>query len=339
MAREIDQGKLPEYRGKFSWVADTLCAHISATMPEYDSHDPKTWPVITSDYLQALLGHEYDGNQCLPPYVAYERGLVDKCVTHFADGPAELIHTDGQTTSIGSLYHYLFPFVYNSQGQARKFEYMHAHHYITWVSDITGTVPSTRTKGKDVPPSASTSAFTEVLKMLKETRSNLNDSDAETGKQELAKLRKTLAKEKQRVEAVRKSNQAVKEGLREALSEEKKQHNCTKKGREADAEMLETAHASWDIETGRANAAEKSVKQQAELLESKEKELRAAKAKMRSQAKELDAAKKEAATAQGQINVIRDELRKIRGIENRKRQANDDTPEMMWKRIKTEFEE
>ncbi|EAT86277.2 hypothetical protein SNOG_06446 [Parastagonospora nodorum SN15] len=304
MAREIDQGKLPEYRGKFSWVADTLCAHISATMPEYDSHDPKTWPVITSDYLQALLGHEYDGNQCLPPYVAYERGLVDKCVTHFADGPAELIHTDGQTTSIGSLYHYLFPFVYNSQGQA-----------------------------------PSTSAFTEVLKMLKETRSNLNDSDAETGKQELAKLRKTLAKEKQRVEAVRKSNQAVKEGLREALSEEKKQHNCTKKGREADAEMLETAHASWDIETGRANAAEKSVKQQAELLESKEKELRAAKAKMRSQAKELDAAKKEAATAQGQINVIRDELRKIRGIENRKRQANDDTPEMMWKRIKTEFEE
>jgi hypothetical protein len=338
MAREVDQAKLPEYWGMFSWVEATLHAHIKVTMPEYDRYDPKTWPIITSDYLQAFLGHDYDGNQCLPPYVAYERDLVDKCVAHFAERPVKFTHTDGQTTIIESLYYYLFPFVYNSQGQAHEFEYMHADHYITWVSDMTGTGPSTRTNGKDVPPSASTSAFAEVLEMLKETRSKSDDKDAETGKQELAKLRKALAKEKQRAEAVRKSNQAVKEELRKALAEEKKRHNCTKKGREADAEMLETAQNLWDIEIDRANAAE-SFELQTERLDSKENKIRAAKVKMRSQAKELDAAKKEAATAQEQINIIRDELRKIRGIETRKRQANDDTPEMMWKKIKTGFEE
>jgi len=362
MAREVDQAKLPNYGGIFSWIAATLRAHIEAVMPDYDRHDPKTWPVITSKYLRSFIGHEYDGTRLLPPYVAYERGLVNKCVAHFPDQEIKIMRADGP--EFRGLYFHHFPFVFNFKGQARNFEYMHADHYIKWVSGITGTVPTTRTRGKDAPAPSPPSAFTECLEMLKEAQSNADVNNSEKSKQELTKARKDLAKEKRRadtaekerenlkdkleqskedearrVEAVRQSNQAVKEDLRAALAEEKRQHNYTKKGREADAKMLDTARTARDIASNRANAAAETAKQQAKLLDSKEKELKAAKDKMTSQAKDLDASKQEATTAQEQINTIRDELRRIRGTETRKRQANDDTPRTRWKRVKNEFDE
>ncbi|KAH5332554.1 hypothetical protein HBI12_052740 [Parastagonospora nodorum] len=359
MAREVDQAKLPEYRGKFSWAAATLRAHIEAVMPKYDRFDPKTWPLVTADYLRSFLGHEYDGTQLLPLYVAYERGLVDKCVAHFADKLVNVMQADGQTTTNRGLYFYLFPFVYNSQGQARKFEYMHADHYITWVSDLTGTVPITRTKGrngKDVP-ALPPSAFTECLEILKEAHAKADVNNPKKSHQELAKgekradtaekardglqthLEQMELEETRRSEAWRQSNEAVKAKLKDALAEEKQQHEYTKNDREADRRVLQYANTSWDKETTRANAAEESNKLQAKLLISKDAELGATKDQVRDLEKQLEAAKKEAATAQEQINIIRDELKKTRGNQTRKRPAGEGTADASWKRIKNDFEE
>lgn len=302
MARKVDQAKLPEYRGNFSWVAATLRAHIEAVMPEHDRHDPKTWPVITSEYIRSFSGHEYDGTKLLPPYVAYERGLVNKCVAHFPDQEIKIMRADGP--EFRGLYFHHFPFVFNFQGQARNFEFMHADHYIKWASGITRTVPTTRTKGKDVPTPPFSTAFTECLEMLKEAQSKPSVDDAESSKQE----------------------------LKDALTEEKRQHDYTKNGREAERKMLQYANMSWDKETTRANAAEECNEQQAKLLISKDAELRAAKDKIK-------ILEKESATAKKQINFIRDELKKMRANETRKRPADKETPEARWKRSKTDFEE
>ena len=176
MAREIDQAKMQIYTGSFSWCSDTLQENIKAKMPDYSPLDPKTWPVITSE----VVGSRYKGYRLLPPYVAYERRLIDLYVEHNSDKEIVVVRSDGKVAKRSLFFHY-FPFVYNHQGRARGYEYMHANHYSSWVFGVTGKLPETCTKGKiassSVPETTtdasetSKDAFDEILEMLQDTQS------------------------------------------------------------------------------------------------------------------------------------------------------------------------
>lgn len=195
MAREVDQAHLPEYTGKFSFDPKLMLEFIKAIKPDYDSTDPKTWPLISSAYLEKELQRPYTGISMLPPFIAYERSLVDLCVANREDSDFEFAREDG-TTTVRSQFHHHFPFVYNQHGHKRKFEYMHADHYTSWVFGVTGKVPTTRTKGKDTP-SASINPFDEILELIQDAQDAQKQGEVTSLKVEPGNAHKDLDESKQ----------------------------------------------------------------------------------------------------------------------------------------------
>jgi hypothetical protein len=173
MAREIDQAHLPEYVGNFSFDPDLVLQLVKLVKSDYDPNDPKTWPLITTTYLEKWLKKPYDGARMLPPFVAYERNLVELCVAKREDIEIEFAREDG-TKTVRSRFNHYFPFIYNHNGHKHNFEYMHADHYIAWVYGVTGKVPTTRTKGKDTPVT-STDPFNEILELIQDTQHARNN--------------------------------------------------------------------------------------------------------------------------------------------------------------------
>jgi hypothetical protein len=103
------------------------------------------------------LGHEYDGSLKLPPGVAYERELVDKCVFMQPNRKIAVTSIDGRTIN-RSLYFDHFPFIYGpNRAKARVWEYMSTDHYIAYVSPLNGKTPETR--ARKIHTLQATSAF------------------------------------------------------------------------------------------------------------------------------------------------------------------------------------
>lgn len=370
MAREVDQAKLPQYHGKFTFDPKTLRDNIKALKPDYDPDDPKTWPVVTSQCVQQRLGFPYVGHQQLPPNVAYERNLVDRCVSLHADKEIEVVRTNGGITKRSLFFHH-FPFVYNKHGQARGFEYMHADHYIQWVEGMTGKVPETRTKGKDTPtrtPETQPDAFTEILEMLQTDRPLVTARETELLRQQLARTQeelveerkraaeaikekvdiekghvKELAEQDRRLEAIVQGGKLLKEGMQEALSREKAQHDATRTSLASCNRRITFALERVHQEVRRANMAEARVERRDKTLKLRDQQLSSEKEEAETRAKQVErlrteavAARKEAETAKEQINKIRDEMKKNREDGGLKRRFGGDQHGSQEKKTKRE---
>jgi hypothetical protein len=361
MAREVDQAKLSIYAGKFALDPSTLQQNVKAADPDYDPDDPKTWPVITLEHVnQHILG--YFGNTLLPPCVAYERKLIDMCVARNPDNYIEVECSDG-ITIVRSMYFHHFPFVYNIRGKKRNSEYMHADDYTSWVYGVTGKTPKTRTKDKD-SSSSPADTFTEIMDLIRETQPeslsdevaalrleltamqhNLVDERvrADAAENNKDRLEKRLAEEMRRVESVAQSSKEVRENLRVLLQDERDKHSVTQGKLTIAEEATRTLNSQLEDSKLIVSLCEESLLQEKKASNTTKIELavrteelevvkRSSKEAHNKQATELEAAKKEASTA---MNIIRDELKKVKVAGVRKRQAGDDADEVPVK-IKSE---
>jgi hypothetical protein len=362
MAREVDQAKLSTYTGKFALNPSTLQQNVKAANPDYDPHDPKTWPVVTLEHVNRHI-FSYFGHTLLPPCVAYERKLIDMCVARNPDKYIEVECSDG-TTIVRSMYFHHFPFVYNNRGKKRNFEYMHADHYTSWVHGVTGKTPKTRTKGKD-SSSSPADTFTEILDLIREVQPeslsdeiaalqleltamqhNLVDERmrADAAENNKDRLEKRLAEETRRVESVAQSSKEVRENLRVLLQDERDKHSATQGKLTIAEEATRTLNSQLEDRRSIVSLCEECLLEEKKAskttkieLATRTAELEAVKRSNRDaynkQAKELEEAKKEASTA---MNIIRDELKKVKVAGARKRQADDDADEVPGKKIKSE---
>lgn len=115
MARGIDQAHLPEHKGRFSLDPGRMLEFMKLDKPDYDPSDPKTWPLITSAFMEKWMRRPYDGAVMLPPFVAYERNLIELCVAKREDTEIEFAREDGVKT-VRSRFNHYFPFIYNHNG-------------------------------------------------------------------------------------------------------------------------------------------------------------------------------------------------------------------------------
>ena len=64
------------YRGPFSFVTSQLHSDVKTILPDYDEHDPKTWPYVT---MEAVEKHgKYSGYTDLLEGIAYERSVMKR---------------------------------------------------------------------------------------------------------------------------------------------------------------------------------------------------------------------------------------------------------------------
>jgi hypothetical protein len=332
MAYEVDQGKLPRYAGSFSFDSRTLQQHIQTTKPDYDTYDPKTWPVVTQQHVRDLLEEDYNGEQILPPYVAYERQLVEVCIGQWPNRVIKVERSDGETTKCGLFFHH-FPFIYDHRGRARNSEYMHADHYSSWVSEITGKLPETCTKGNDASPHKLMNPFDEIIEMIHETQAEVMANESEALRQELATIRNSLenqkeradtaekinfntkathenrlADERRRTEALAQSSKTTVEDLKIALREEKTSHGRTQ-GQLKDARtLLNDANIKLTQETTRANAAEAKANKLQNVVNTRDYEVKAVKHTSQLLHKQLEASTSRQRTARYEVETQSKEL-------------------------------
>ncbi|KAH7396661.1 hypothetical protein DE146DRAFT_756371 [Phaeosphaeria sp. MPI-PUGE-AT-0046c] len=339
MAREIDQAHLLEYTGEFSFDHKLILEFIKTAKPDYDHTDPKTWPLITSAYLNKWLIKPYSGVLMLPPFIAYERSLVDLCVADREDGNVELVREDGVKT-VRSRFHHHFPFIYNHNGHKRKFEYMHADHYTSWVFGVTGKVPATRTKGKDTP-SASADPFDEILELIQDAQHAHKTDGATSLRAELESahkdldeskkrvvaaeaqqklLDKELTHERRRAEGLVQSKKALKQDLQKAFRGEMEQHTITQKQLERVNRELADTNKLWREATNETIAAEARSKKLEKTLKDRD--------------KDLQVSREQAATLQEQMVKIRNELKKGMEDGGQKRQADSNASSSQKKKVK-----
>lgn len=341
MAREVDQSKLPVYTGKFAWSTDELCTLIKAVKLDYDRFDPKTWPVITSQYLQEQLGHTYTGARILPPYVAYERKLVQDCVALREDEQIEGEMFDGSVKKYNLFFHH-FPFVYNNLGRARHFEYMRADHYVAWVQSMTGKIPETHTKGKH--SSSQIDSYDEILEMIREAPPGIDAEEVDGMKQALAAAQFELTKQMARADTAEKAVADNKDAYERELAEEKKRTEALAQSGKDVKEALQKSLADNSVTCAviQANLDQCRKWNNVALNEAKRAstmtlvaEKKKAKMELDIKGKELQAARAEAATAKEQITNIRDAMKKAKEM---KREASCDHADGREKRVKVEGE-
>jgi hypothetical protein len=218
MAREFDQHKLRTYSGKFSYQPQLPQDYLKVDNSDYNHTNPETWPVMTSGHLDNLLGKTYAGDKLLPPFIAYDRKLVETCVSHWPDQLIDIKRTDGSTVK-RSLYFYHFPFIYNNQGRLRPDDYIPAVHYASWVFSVSGKWPITRTKDKETL-ATSTTPFDEIIEMIRGERMRSTTEEIENLKQELAKAQDEAATEKLRADALEKARTDANMTHKKKLAEE-----------------------------------------------------------------------------------------------------------------------
>jgi hypothetical protein len=367
----VNQNNLPEYTGRFSYQPHQLQEHLKAEKSDYDYTDPKTWPVVTASHLKDCLGEPYKGYKLLPPFVAYERNLVETCVRHWPNLEIEIKQADSGITK-RSLHFHHFPFVVDYRGRWRHLEFMLDVQYASWVAGVVGKKPEARIEGKE----ASTDPmdpFDEIMEIIRKEKPSFTPEEIKSLKRELAiaqseanaaeKARieadsaheKELAQERRRTEAVVQSSKAIKRDLQEALREEKRLHAVAKSEHVSCLAQVVEVKARCADETKRANIAEKRVKErggryrkrgvelkeaentlraQAAELDTERRVALAARKELKVQAKELEAVMKEASSAKEQILKIREELMKAKGIGAQKRQADDGAPHSQSKKAR-----
>jgi myosin heavy subunit len=366
MAREIDQKNLPKYTGRFSWIAANLHSYIKEVRPDYNSNDPKTWPLVTTERLQQILGRTYSGRQLLPLGVAYERDAVQLCVSRNPDKIVEVKRTD-DTIDLMNLHFQNFPFIYNRFGQRRSFEYMPADQYVWWVFGMTGSMPQTRTRSRVSAftfPSeeAPNSTFNEIIGMLREQQSDSATEQLEVIQQELIVTKKELAEEMTRAHAAKKDQIATKSWYKKSVETEKRRaeaelqeikNKLTKERThhslaQASVAKLTTRYSAirkdWLENTRLASQAnlkvqkmEKALDKRNQVLEAVRKDLTTRVGELETAKKETLTAKKEAAAVKELIKKIRDEMKKAKGIEAQKRKATNDASGSEVKRIRREI--
>jgi hypothetical protein len=336
MACEVDQSELPKYAGSFSYDSRTLQQHIQASKPDYDKYNPKTWPVVTQQHVRDLLNDDYIGEQILPPYVAYERQLVEVCIGQWPNRVIKIERSDGEITKRSLFFHH-FPFIYDRRGRARNFEYMHADHYSLWVSEITGKLPETCTKGNDASPHKSMNPFDEIIEMIHETQAEVMANESEALRQEIATTRKflenekeradtaekinsntkatheiRLADERRRTEALAQSSKTTVEDLKIALREEKTSHGRTHGLLKGARTLLNDANSKLIQETTRANAAEAKANKLQNVVNIRDYEVKVVKHTSQLLHKQLEASTGRQKTAKHELETQIKELEAAR---------------------------
>lgn len=306
MAREIDQDKLPRHTGRFSFDAEILKKAVKEVKDDYDPYDPKTWPVVTSDLIQQHLGREYYGHELLPPFVAYERKLIETCVLYHEDDIIEVVCKDGVTIK-QMLYFHHFPFIYNRLNNPRPHEYMQATQYMTWVRAMTGMIPETRLKGRALSTTltserersaakdSSADAYQEVLDMISMDKSGTT-RNVEGLQAQLQQAQAEIKELKTRAERSEKDSADMKISFEKRLADQT---------RRADA-------ATQDKQTLRESFKAELAAEKARTEASKTKATADLEAAKQHYNEELKVAKEDTATAKTQVIKIRDAMKQAK---------------------------
>jgi hypothetical protein len=312
MARVVDQAKLPQFNGFFSFDSTILKHHVKAAKPDYNPNDPKTWPVVPFTSVYMKNGKNYDGSKLLPPFVAYERRLINLYVAMHPDRQIGVPRDDGGITK-RSMYFHFFPLFYDENGRARSSASMDADQYDSWVRGVIGKVPKARTPTQDTagPIAKNDEPYHEILGMLQESQSNTTlEDECSSLRQELAAARKQVKDAKELAKAAAEVEDKISNALRKELADEKKQ-------RASDA-----ARAEEELSALKERAKDQEI------------ELQAFRTQCQQLQDEAAAAQTEAATTRAQITMIRDEMRMARDI-SMKRPATGPAERSVEKRIKS----
>jgi hypothetical protein len=110
---DITLGDLPHYTGviTFNKDGDGECTDLAKDFPNYDRNDPRTHVMVTYATLRAALGHDYTGEQTLPPHVAYP----PKIIRAFRSHPSR-----ASNAATAGKYHRLYPHNCDTKGKVRK---------------------------------------------------------------------------------------------------------------------------------------------------------------------------------------------------------------------------
>ena len=300
MAPAVDQKSLSIYTGNFTFEDDKLRKDVKALHPDYEMSDPRIWPVITSECIERLLKRPYAAYMNLPPYLAYERRLVETWASWHQDVGVEVKETDGGT-STRSRYFIRFPFIYNSQYQAHSGGYIDMNDYVTWVIGATGKAPDATVIVSVTQSTAAVTSAESLRDVLDEIHQMMQD-EASKSAAEIERLTSELASEKQRPDIAEKAMMESKDKVEKELAETKRRmeieaaRNKTAeedlqqrlKALQARYDMTKILHGSTIVQrdasrrlaaeqTVRVEAAEKKVKDRDTELSQRDAELVAAK--------------------------------------------------------------
>jgi hypothetical protein len=134
---DITVGDLAQYTGaiEFDKHGEGKLTSLKEDFPTYNRNDPRTYVMVTHATLRAALGHDYIGEQVLPPYVAYPPKLVELFRNH-------LSRTSNAATE--GKYHRLYPHNCDVKGRMRKefgMSGLELAVYLGQYGDAVGTQP------------------------------------------------------------------------------------------------------------------------------------------------------------------------------------------------------
>jgi hypothetical protein len=100
---------------------------VRANTLRWLSVPPNSERFITSKHVADFLKGNYKGDKLTPPYVAYERELVDTCISEW-DGDFVGVEV-GEIFCDCSLHFHYFPCIFDNEGCIRESEHMPVDNY------------------------------------------------------------------------------------------------------------------------------------------------------------------------------------------------------------------
>lgn len=331
---------LPVLPCAFSWDTDILQARIKEHKPDYDPKDLWTWPQLRSPQHPGYHENRPDPIT-LPRGIAYCRDIALDFIS--LDKVIMIKHHQHWNTGVGWIRYdnLLFPFTYDGSGQLRSEDVLSARDRWNWVHKVTGIHPKhleVEVEEKVEQPESTTEAFLEVLKMIKKAPEK-DMIEFDELRKESSQLKTLLANQRERADRAEEEVKAANEAHNKKISKVSGHMNCVIKGYEqrllvtegklnhviaamqVTKEDLQQKTAECEEVRKRETWCAEQIKQSAEVLKDKDRQLKAA--------------QQESATTKEQMMKIWAEMRKAKDGEDRKRKARGETaePEMKKTRI------
>ncbi len=310
--RTIWPRTLPFFAGDFSWDERALHANIKAEKPDYDPHDPATWPRMTMRHLRTALRNVERGDKILPVGIAYDRQI---CVKYHCEpmyqGDVLVTQAHTKTSVLMDNLFYRFPFQFGRSGVPYSSESLLAKNRDFYVDKVTGgrsMAANEINEPQSDKPKSSNEAFEEVLQMMNETPSNGDVGIGALQRENIA-LKAKLADQTEQARSNEQIHRTLLRNLTEKLAVTK----------QAEADLNETNLGFREQarkSRHRRKRAQREVKALQKAVEEKDQLLA-------EQTRRLQAAEQAAADADERVLKIWTEMKRARDSEDNKRKADE----------------